>query len=166
MLKGCPEIELIKEHISYNPDTGILTRLKCDARPDLIGKPAGYINSNGYIAVAIKGVSYKAHRIAWLLFHNEWPEEDIDHIDRDKSNNRISNLRKASRAMNSANVGVRRDNTSGYRGVSFNAEHGKWFAQIISNNKKIFLGYHKTAELASEAYQSAAKKLFGEFFPR
>ena len=119
----------------------------------------------GYVVISLGRESYKAHRLAWLVTYGEWPDEDIDHVDRDKSNNKIVNLRKASRSMNCANVGLRSHNTSGYRGVSFNAQWGRWFAQIIVGGEKRFLGYFESAEKASEAYVLAAKEAFGEYFP-
>jgi len=159
-----PDVEEVRAHFNYDSETGILTRIKSATRPDCIGRPAGSINSFGYLVVSFKSRPYKAHRIAWLIYYGEWPEEDIDHIDRNKLNNSIANLRKATRSQNAFNVGLRKCNTSGFRGVSFNAEWGKWFSQIIIRGEKKFLGYFKTPELASEAYERAASEAFGEFY--
>lgn len=163
--RSAPDINVITEHLSYDPDTGIFIRLKSKTRPDSVGKTAGYISKEGYVVISIGNMSYKAHRLAWLITYGEWPDEDIDHSDRNKSNNRITNLRKATRSMNCANVGIRSHNTSGYRGVSFNAQWGRWFAQIIVGGEKKFLGYFESPEKASEAYTSAAREAFGEYFP-
>ncbi|HIF5760533.1 TPA: HNH endonuclease [Raoultella ornithinolytica] len=163
--KAPPDINIINENFSYNPETGVFIRIKSKTRPDSIGKSAGYIAKEGYVVISLGRESYKAHRLAWLVTYGEWPDEDIDHVVRDKSNNKIVNLRKASRSMNCANVGLRSHNTSGYRGVSFNAQWGRWFAQIIVGGEKRFLGYFESAEKASEAYVLAAKEAFGEYFP-
>ncbi|WP_312740473.1 HNH endonuclease [Cedecea neteri] len=157
--------EILKEHLHYDPETGAFTWIKKRRGRMQPGDAAGAINSHGYVKIHLLGKVFSAHRLAWLIYYGEWPPEDIDHIDRNKSNNRIDNLRKASRSMNSANVGIKSHNTSGYKGVSFNKEWGKWFAQIIVRGKKKFLGYYESPEKASEAYKSEARKAFGEYFP-
>lgn len=163
--KSPPEINVINDSLLYNPETGDFIRIKSKTRPDLIGKVAGHVTKEGYVAIFLGGHSYKAHRLAWFVTYGEWPTDDLDHIDRNKSNNKIANLRKASRSMNSANVGLRSHNTSGYRGVSFNSQWKRWVAQIMVGGEKRFLGYFGSAEKANEAYVLAAKEAFGEYYP-
>ncbi|WP_072270300.1 HNH endonuclease [Serratia marcescens] len=154
----------LKKIIHYDPDTGIfvwaLNRMGGAKR----GSIAGTLTPDGYVKISVKNKSVFAHRLAWFYLYGKWPSKHIDHIDRDKSNNRISNLREATRSQNGANIGLKSHNTSGFRGVSYSKEHCKWFAQITHNGKKAFLGYYKTPELANEAYQKSAKDKFREYF--
>jgi len=107
---------------------------------------------------AIHDKRYQAHRVIWAMFHGEWPMNQIDHINGDRSDNRILNLREADFFQNSQNAKIRRDNTSGYPGVTFSKDRNQWTARICINGKKIYLGYFLTAELATEARKEAEKK--------
>lgn len=93
----------------------------------------------------------RAHRLAWLLFHKKWPDHLIDHIDGDKSNNRIKNLRDVPMSVNLKNASRNIRNTSGVNGVSWDKRGKKWYAQITVNGKRINLGLHDTIESASAA---------------
>lgn len=126
------------------------------------GTRAGTLQ-NSYWMIHIHGVDYPAHRLAWLYVHGRWPIGEIDHINLDKLDNRLSNLREASRSQNGANVGIPAHNTSGFKGVSFNSKSGRWTAQISARGKRYYLGSHSTAEAAARAYDHAAEHLFGEF---
>lgn len=117
---------------------------------------------HGYIQVRFRKEHYYAHRIVWLMFYGEWPAQLIDHIDRDKSNNRIENLRLASKSQNNVNARrARSDSRSGYRGV--HARRGRWAASIRMNGERRFLGSFASVELAAAAYDSAAREMHGEF---
>ena len=94
----------------------------------------------GYTSIMISGKNYRAHRLAWLYVYGYLPEHEIDHIDRDKSNNKIDNLRHVSCSCNKRNVGLRQDNTSGIKGVYWDKQSDKWRAQITANNKQHHLG--------------------------
>ena len=107
--------------------------------------------------------SYSAHRLAWLWMTGAWPKSDIDHINRDKSDNRFSNLREATKSENKANVGRYANNTSGHKGVHWNAKNQKWMAQIMVRRKRIYLGLHLDLADAASSYASAASKYFGEY---
>jgi len=89
----------------------------------------------------VDGVKYQAHRLAWLYVYGYLPENDIDHIDRIKGNNRIENLREVSKVCNLRNTGNIRSNTSGVKGVSFINKKHKWQAQIMINRTSFHLGY-------------------------
>lgn len=104
-----------------------------------------------------------AHQLAWLLSHDEWPPRNIDHIDMDRANNRLSNLRLATPSQNGANRGRQKNNSSGLKGVAWNKGAKRWRAQIKANGKRRHLGYFDTAEEAHAAYQEAAASLFGDF---
>jgi hypothetical protein len=120
----------LKKLLAYCPATGDFTWLvgagRCKA-----GSKAGCLKSNSYVHITINGKLYLAHRLAWLYTHGEWPADMVDHIDRNPSNNGISNLRECSRSDNMRNVGLRVDNSSGFRGVSWNNQLGKFHARCV-----------------------------------
>lgn len=151
----------LKRRFSYDPLVGDFRHLTA-----IRNKPVGAIAGNrcdGYIIMAIDGVKYKAHRLAWLYFYGDWPKGDIDHIDGDRSNNAIENLREASRSQNLANQGKNRRGTSKYKGVCFDKNRGKWSAHISFQRKHLALGRFETEEMAAKAYADKAVELFGEF---
>lgn len=131
------------------------------------GKAAGTRLKNGYwhICVSVNGVKrrFLAHRLAWFLAHGRWPEEDIDHINGDRSDNRIANLREASRSENLQNAAMRSDNTSGVKGVYFNKARGKWQAYIRLDGKQAYLGIFTELADASLAIHEAREKHHGTF---
>lgn len=105
-----------------------------------------------------------AHRVAWAVHYGEWPEKDIDHINQDKGDNRICNLRLATDQENLRNIPKFSTNTSGYKGVSLIKKTGKWNARISTGSEYKSLGNFDTPEDANEAYIDAAKRYHGEFF--
>lgn len=153
--------EALKERLNYCPDTGIFTWIKCQgAKP---GAVAG-CKSSGYIVINLsRKEGHRAHRLAWLYVHGEWPPAHIDHIDMDGTNNRISNLREADYQKNSRNKGITKRNKSGFKGVCWCATKGKWRATITSNKQTVGLGYYDDINLAARAYEVASKKYHGEF---
>jgi hypothetical protein len=104
-----------------------------------------------------------AHRLVWLWAHSEWPPDDIDHINGNRDDNRFSNLRLASRTQNNANSQVRRDNTSGVKGVYWNRAGRCWQAQIGFQGRVLPLGSFATIEDARNARLAAEQRYFGEF---
>jgi len=130
------------------------------------GKIAGHVRKDGYRTVAINGVSYYVHRIIWKMVYGTDPQELIDHVDQNKTNNRISNLRLASSSENARNVSSAHiDSKSGIRGVYFNKRNSKWVASIATNGNRMFLGHFDTAEAAGYAYEDARKEIHGKFSP-
>jgi len=129
------------------------------------GKPAGSVNINGYRNVYIKGGEYKVHRIVWAMCNNKNIPDgfDVDHIDGDKTNNRADNLRLATTLQNQGNAKKRRDNTTGFKGVSIIIQNNKYRARININGKSKYLGEYFTPEEAHAAYLAAAEKHFGKF---
>lgn len=107
--------------------------------------------SSGYQIVSIKNKKYKAHRLAWLCVNGEWPLGEIDHINRDKSDNRISNLRVVSRSENMQNRSMASNNTSGHKGVVWNKKAKKWQAQLKINQRLIHLGFFESKDDAISA---------------
>ena len=104
------------------------------------------------------------HRLLWKLIYNKFPDNFIDHIDRDKSNNRLNNLREATAEQNSHNVGIRKDNTTKYTGVSMDKRCGKYRAYINIDGKQKSLGYYTTAYEAHLVREAKAKELRGDFY--
>lgn len=141
------------EIFRYEPETGVLERKLKSGRWKVCGdKPT---HSDGYGRVGIDGERYLAHRLIWLLTYGEWPENEIDHLDRDSLNNKIENLRVATRLENQHNQGVRKNNTSGYPGVHFHKQSNKYMAYINGNGRRIHLGLYPSAEEAFVAYMVA-----------
>lgn len=144
--------ERLREVLDYDPETGAFKRRET---------PAGNVTSQGYIVIKVDQITYSAHRLAWLFVHGEWPEYFLDHIDGDKGNNKIENLRPATNGQNKAAQGPQSNNKLGLKGVS---RRGDGFvAQIKSGQKKRWLGRFATAEAASAAYEAAAREMHGDF---
>jgi hypothetical protein len=123
---------------------------------------AGSKHAKGYRSIRIDGKSYLEHRLVWLWFHGCFPRLDLDHIDRNKANNKISNLREATNAQNHQNQNIRINNTSGSIGIHFRKDCQKWRAAIKVNGKQIYLGYFAEKSLAIAA-RKQAEKLFHPF---
>jgi hypothetical protein len=123
-------------------------------------KEAGTVAANGRVYLQIEGKKHLAHRVTWMIHHGECPEF-LDHIDGNPLNNRIKNLRPATKSQNAMNRKVKSDNILGIKGVC--KRKNKYAAQIRNGEKKIFLGLYETAEMAGEVYKQAAVKQFGEF---
>ena len=144
--------------LSYNPETGEFTGLvrrgRCQA-----GEIAGYPNRVGngkvYIKIKIDGKNYRAHRLAWLYSYGAWPENQLDHIDQNSTNNRLSNLRDVTNAENNKNRKRQNTNSSGFMGVSFRNDTQKWRAGIVVNGKQIHLGHFELKDDAIVARKNA-----------
>ncbi len=150
----------LKELLHYEPETGVFTwRLNTSNRVH-VGDTAGYSDAEGYIVFRVDRVAYKAHRLAWLYVHGEFPQDQIDHVDRVKSNNAILNLRVVTCKQNKENTDTRSDNKSGFTGVTWHKRDSRWTAQIGHRRKLISLGYFDTPEEASAAYEAMRDKLF------
>jgi hypothetical protein len=156
------DVKNIFGYLDYNQETGIFT-WKVKTRTSSAGGIAGHANWRGYVSIWINGKQYYAHRLAWAVCNNAWPIGDIDHINEDKSDNRISNLRIASRSENMFNRGRNSNNTSGMKGVVFCKQTQRWRAQIMVNRKGVKIGRFDTKEEAANAYILKAKEIRGEF---
>ena len=153
----------LKELIHYCPDTGVFTRISSPYKAKL-GVIKTCSNGNGYFQITLLGKAYLAHRLAWLYMHGKFPEEQLDHINGNKIYNRLLNLREATHAENMQNVGAQRNNKSGFKGVSYYKRYSKWRARIRADGKLTHLGHYNTPELASQAYEAAAKTIHGVFY--
>lgn len=155
-------IQRIREVVSYCPETGIFTNLVkrgCIAAGSQIGSD----NGEGYLRFSIDKVDYFAHRIAWALVHGHIPAGMvIDHINGNRSDNRIQNLRLTDVVGNARNSAAKPGKkTSRYRGVKF--AHKKWEAWIRDGSKQRYLGRFETEVEAAKAYDAASRELHGEF---
>jgi len=132
--------EQLRERFSYDPDTGVFTqRLRTTSRVK-VGEPLGSLTHNGYVEVWVHGSKYMAHRLAWLYVYGKWPEAHLDHINRVRTDNRIGNLREASKVQNGQNTKLNRRNTSGVKGVCWCSQYQKWKAYICLNRSVRALG--------------------------
>jgi len=141
----------LKELLNYNPETGDFAWVKSK-------KPAGGISSYGYRRIIIDGKEHKAHRLAWLYTHGVFPEDQIDHINGVRHDNRIYNLRTVTNAENHRNRKKRCTNTSGVTGVSWFKLNKSWGAYINANEKRVFLGLFKDLISAVAARKSAERQ--------
>ena len=156
-----PAVERIKELLNYFPETGVFEWKTITSNCVKAGSKAGGPNTKGYFSISIEGRAYKSHRLAWLYVYGEDPGGyEIDHIDLDKANNRISNLRPATRKQNNENIAIPKNNTSGVRGVSYNKQNETWSAYIYHNKKRIHLGSFQDVVAASFARRSIEASLF------
>jgi hypothetical protein len=155
-------VEFVRSVLDYDPDTGIFiwrkhVRYNCDA-----GSEAGWIWRD-YRNIQIKGKTYQAHRLAFLIMTGEWPTFEVDHIDLNPSNNIWTNLRSATRSENQMNRKVRSNNKSGYKGVSYCNTRKAWIAVLVVNRKTVWCGAHSTPEAAYDAYKKKAELFYSDF---
>ncbi|AZS78768.1 HNH endonuclease [Achromobacter spanius] len=157
-MKTLPSFDEISALLAYDPATGVL-RWRVNCRGTVrAGNVAGCQYSNGYVMVSVLGRRFLAHRLAWLLATGAWPNSEIDHLDGDRANNRISNLRDVSHLTNMQNRRMANsDNTSGFLGAS--PYKGRWKAQIKIVGKVRYLGMFDSPEAAHAAYIEAKRKL-------
>lgn len=149
-------LEELKEILTYNPETGLFTR-KTSSGGQKVGSIAGSPHPKGYVRIQLKGKTYLAHRLAWFITYSEWPANDVDHINGLRNDNRILNLREATRSENMQNLLVPTPNETGYPGVYIN--RNKYSSKITINGESKHLGSFDTAEEASNAYLLAKKEL-------
>lgn len=147
----------------YDPETGHFYRRVTTGQKGQFGSKAGTLTNPGYWAISINGKPYLAHRLAWFYVYGTWPKDQIDHINRNRADNRISNLREATCSQNLRNTKRRSNNTSGHKGVNWSKIAKKWQSTIRIDGKRQHLGYYHELEDASTAYQVAASKYYGKF---
>ena len=154
--------ERVLELLDYCEESGTFTWKKSRGRVKA-GDKAGSVGTHrgcpSYLSISLDGRCYRAHHLAWLWVHGRWPKDQLDHIDTDKLNNRIANLREACTAENQQNQRkAHRNNRSGLLGATLH-RNKFWRAQIAVNGKAKHLGYFDTPEAAHEAYVSAKRAM-------
>jgi hypothetical protein len=158
-----PNRDRLMEVLSYDPDTGIFRwKMKMGARA-LEGAVAGGTFRDGYHYIAFDKDQHRTARLAWLYVYGEPVPQYVDHENRNRSDNRIANLREATNSQNLSNSIARKTSKSGIKGVTWAPDRKKWLAKICVNYKAKKLGYFATAEEAAQAYETAAREAFGEF---
>ena len=176
-IEQCPSIDYVRQRLSYadgrlfwlgRPSEDFRvhrTWLMWNSR--FLGREAGNFrvsrNGDSRWVVGLDYRSFFRSRLVWAIINGEWPVDDIDHKNRDPSDDHIENLRLSDHSRNAANVGRSSANQSGFKGVSWFARTGRWRAEIAVRGKRIHLGYFDDPEEAHEAYRRAADKYFGEF---
>jgi hypothetical protein len=156
--------EFVRDVFNYNSITGKLTWKIRLSNKCMIGSEVGHIDKDGYRVVGIQRRRYYVQRIIWLWVTGEWPEREIDHEDMNRANNIWTNLRVATTSQNQYNCLAHKHNTSGFKGVSYNKNAGRYEARIRLVGRLIHLGLFDTAEDAAVAYVEAAKRIAGPFF--
>lgn len=156
----------LKDLLEYDPCTGVFIRKIATGRcgRHKAGLVIGTVHAKGYLRARVDGSDYLLHRLAWFYEYGEWPDGEIDHINQDKSDNRIENLRIVTSSENHQNRFKQKNNTSGCKGVYLQKKTGKWVANIRHEGKTFYLGYYEDKNIADSAYRMAAAK-FHTFNP-
>ena len=139
------------EYLKYNPETGDIIWIKDRVANKLIGQIAGNLNCYGYLRIKFNNKPYMAHRLAWFLYYGVWPQNEIDHINGVRTDNRISNLRDVTSSQNQLNRKSHREKTVKY--YTFDKSNQAWYVRAQINGKLKYLGYFKTEELARQFIQ-------------
>ena len=163
VIKKNPPLEVLDRLFSYDKETGVLTR-RFSANGLKEGEMAGSLSLQNYFVVRVAGKSYQVSRIAWSLGHREdpWPYM-IDHINRIRTDNRLRNLRLVSRQQNQMNSSLRKNNTSGAKGVSWKPKIKSWAVRVTHKGVEHHGGYHKSFEVAVEVAKTLRKVLHGSY---
>jgi hypothetical protein len=154
-------IDRLREVFALDESTGVL-RWNIQKKRVRFGDVAGGISGRGYVYVGLDGLRLKAHRIVFAMVHGCWPDR-VDHINGIKTDNRPENLRAATHAQNMQNAKTRSDNTSGFKGVTWDKRAKRWQAQISVAGRCKFLGYYDDAKEAAEVAREARIKQHREF---
>jgi hypothetical protein len=170
-IKPLPSLARLNELLSYEPETGVLTwktqpttsRANIGFNNKCGGKVAGTIGAKGYLTVGIGKSYYLAHRIIWKIMTGADPVDQVDHEDTDRLNNRWLNLRPTENGPNVQNSKLRVDNSSGVKGVHWDAQHKKWRAVLTTNGVSVRLGRFASLEEAASVIESARMRDHGEF---
>jgi hypothetical protein len=150
------------KRLHYDPLTGIFTWLVKPSAKVRAGDVAGKVRRDGYRVIKIEGQYWYAHRLAWFLAYGHISDQ-LDHINGDRDDNRLANLREANASQNTINQKRRSDNLSGFKGVYLQRGRNRWRARIRADGQVHDLGYFDTAEEAHQAYSEAAARIHGLF---
>lgn len=159
-----PSRETIAQTIAYDPQTGVLTRISAPrGNKRLEGKEAGFLTDNGYRAICINTRTYHAHVLAWVLMTGEWPTQQVDHRNRNRSDNRWENLRLATRQEQQWNSD-RRAGKSGHRGVTLDKRRMKWVVRFSVGGRRKEFGRFAELSDAVAVYTALATRFHGNFY--
>lgn len=164
--------EKLKEVLDYNPISGEFfwrdyqlpsRKARRKTGRACIGSRAGHNRKrDGYLELRYDGTLYLGHRLAWLYVHGEWPSGELDHINGNPADNRIKNLRPATRSQQNGNTRRRRNNKTGFKGVCKYRDRYSAYIKIPKQKSK-YLGSFASPQEAHQAYIAAAREVFGEF---
>ena len=157
-----PTADRLNREFSFDAETGIVTR-KLAVANQPVGKIVGSSNRDRYLCAQIDYCKFRLHRAIWAMVYGSWPTSEIDHINGDRRDNRLVNLRHVSRQQNAKNQGIRTDNKTGHKGVSWSNGKKKWVAFISLGGKSKNLGAYNDILEAVEAYRRASQMFHGEF---
>jgi hypothetical protein len=153
--------EVLRQLLNYDPETGAFTRRARTSNKVRVGDKTGTLRRDGYLKTSLLHQSFLLHRLAWLYVYGKWPEFVIDHVNGDRTDNRIANLRDVSETSNLQNQrrAHSKNRSCGLLGVTWHAGNGRWQAQISVNKRNMYLGSFDTAEDAHAAYLQAKRQL-------
>lgn len=154
--------EEARAHLAYNPITGEFAWISsAQGRKSAVGTKT----NQGYILVTINRKHCRAHRLAWLMVHGEMPPKgmDIDHANGDRADNRLCNLRLATRSQNANNAKLSSRNSTGVKGVFWYAKFNRYQVNFTADKRRVYLGLFKTLEEATAVIKAARESLHGEF---
>lgn len=151
----------LKERLIYDPETGIFVWLDSLGGVKL-GSVCGHVNNRGYVRITIDGRRHRAHRLAWLYVYGKFPRDQIDHIDGNPSNNKMSNLRECTGSENSQNARIRKDKKLRIKNVYFHKKSGRYRVQVTSNKRRYEKVFDVLEDAAADALR-ARKEMHGQF---
>lgn len=154
-------VDLLNELFTYDKETGKLYWKVARQRIN-VGDEAGGLDKEGYSVLRVNHKRYRTHRVVFLM-HRGYLPAVLDHIDGDRANNRLDNLRPASLNQNQYNRKLNKNNKTGFKGVSYNAKQKMFFAVINHQRQRIFLGGYSTPEEADVVVRAAREELHGNF---
>lgn len=155
-----PPIPDLCAHLAYDPATGLFRWKHPTANRVRKGDIAGSVTANGYVALSLLGYKMLAHRAAWAVVHGYWPACEVDHINRNRADNRIANLRLVSRSQNAMNAPARPSSQTGILGVGKKGR--RYLARVCVNSKSAIIGRFDTPQEAQQCYQAAVNRIMAE----
>lgn len=156
-------LQELKSILNYDPETGIFTWLVNKSSNAKVNTIAGSLSIQGYIRISLNDKRYYAHRLAWFYVYGTWPKEQVDHINSNRTDNRICNLREATKSQNMINTKLRKNNKSGIKGISWRKDLKKWHARLTIDKKIICIGNFFNLNDAKLAIENARIKYHGKY---
>lgn len=163
-MRDAPSVSDLRRELDYCAETGMLA-WKVRRKGVVPGRQVSAVSAAGYVVVGFGKRIFLAHRVAWAIHYGSWPEKQIDHINRVRSDTRLANLRQADGSENNANRSLCDRNASGVKGVSWDAARRKWKAQLVARKRRVLSARFDCKELAELVYQEALSRHFGAFAP-
>ncbi len=158
-------IDTLLSKLDYSRTDGNFYWNQTTAPANVRGMLAGRITTFGYRQIASRVMTIHAHVLAFYLHHGRMPSGDVDHINRNRLDNRIENLREATRSQNAFNSLAKRTNKLGARGIVYDPCSDNYRAAVVKEGKRYYCGRHKTLDAAIAARHAKAVELFGEYAP-